>query len=292
MLNNTHTSPHPHLNTLISHYLRDWVDVQQEISKSEHAGFFGRWSPDLLTRDTALSIPELWILMDKAWDEDPPQTHETLLNYYSHPVWWLNSKIEETDAISIQHRLLAVMLAEDYKARKALDRGGGYGLLVKMAHHLLPKTEIHLEDVINAEALAQQLAHLPRVHVVTHVQPPYDVIWSTEVFEHLEAPLQEVYDLNQLLRVGGALITSYSFYPMIKCHLPQNYYLRHVFHRLIPLMGFKLSRFERPSVTVWVFEKTATCSLARLRLIKILMTVLYIPLLLLNKLYPILRRPK
>ena len=280
------------LDGVLEGYLRQWPDVQNEISASPYGSFFKNWSPEIFTRSQSLTIPELWALMDKAWDENLPKNESDILKYYAHPVWWLNAKIEETDRISIKHRLIAVNLARAYHPRKALDRGGGYGLLTRMAYQLLPDVEIHLEDVIDSEAASAMVADLERVRVVAKSEPPYDVIWSIEVIEHLTDPIREIYDLNHLLRIGGALITSYSFYPMIKCHLPQNYYLRHAFHRLVPLLGFRLARFERPSVTVWVFEKTQDCSKTRFALVRLLTACLHPMLLLANALYPTLRQSK
>jgi 2-polyprenyl-6-hydroxyphenyl methylase/3-demethylubiquinone-9 3-methyltransferase len=271
-------------------YLRDWLSVRAEIAEGPHGDFFRVWIPGWLTRETAPRVEELFALMDQVWDEDPPSTEQQFASYYSHPVWWLNAKLEEFHRISIEHRIAAVKLAARYAPKKALDRGGGYGLLVRMAHDALPEAQLELEDVASSEAISAQLNGLERVRVVTKPDPPYDVIWSIEVFEHLPDPLREAYDLNRLLRRGGVLITSYSFYPMIKCHLPRNFYLRHIFHRLLPFLGYKLVGFKQAGVRVWVFRKERDCSPLRARIVKLATSCLRPLLLVGNAIYPIVRR--
>ncbi|MCQ3931013.1 MAG: hypothetical protein DPW16_11195 [Chloroflexi bacterium] len=257
----------PDLNPLAQRYIKNWKTVQDEIRQSEYSEFFRQWSPNLLIRDMPLTIPELWQMMDQAWDETNIEKYEDLMIFYAHPIWWLNSKIEQTDEISVKHRLLAVKLASKFNPKKVMDRGGGYGLLARMAHELLPNAEIHLEDVISREAISKELWGLSRIHAVHTPQPPYDLIWSIEVFEHLPDPFVEARYINNLLKDDGILITSYSFYPMIKCHLPHNLYLHSVFHYIIPFLGFKLVGYERPGITVWIFQKVKSCS--RMRLISV-----------------------
>ena len=271
-------------------YLRDWPPVQRDIAASVYANFFRQWAPEWLTRQTAPSMEELYSLLDKAWDEAPLQDDDGLKRYYEHPVWFLNAKYEETHEASITHRCIAVRLAQKYSPRKALDRGGGYGLLLRIAHDALPNTFFDLQDVINVETLPDELKKSERVRVVATPEPLYDAVWSIEVFEHLSDPLREAYDLNHILKVGGTLITSYSFYPMIKCHLRKNFHFRHVFHRILPLLGYRLVGFDRPGITIWVFEKIHHCSEARLALVKFAVMCCRPVLTALNVLYPILKR--
>lgn len=275
----------------VERYLRGWSSVQSEIANGPHGAFFRYWIPDWLARTTPPTIEELWTLIDRAWIEDPPRTEEQFASYYSHPVWRLNARIEEIHRASVEHRLLAVKLAQRYAPQKALDRGGGYGLLIKMAHDALPQTQLDLEDVINAETIAAEMGGLKNVRVVTDPQPPYDVIWSIEVFEHLPDPLGEAFSINGLLRRGGALITSYSFFPMIHCHLSRNFHLRHIFHRVLPWLGFRLADVRWSGVPVLVFEKVSECSPCRYHWMKVWTTGLRPALLLANRLYPFVKRP-
>lgn len=271
-------------------YLRDWPPVQRDIAASVYANFFRQWAPEWLVRQTAPSMDELYALLDKAWDESPPQDDEALRRYYKHPVWFLNAKYEETHEASITHRCIAVRLAQKYSPCRALDRGGGYGLLLRIAYETLPNTLFDLQDVMDEESLPDELKKSERVRVVAAPEPPYDAVWSIEVFEHLTDPLREAFEINRLLAMGGKLITSYSFYPMIKCHLRRNFHLRHVFHRVLPFLGFRLLGYERPGVTIWVFEKTRRCSKVRLALVKFAVMCSRPVLAALNVLYPILKR--
>jgi len=258
-------------STLISqatNHLKDWKTIQAEIHRSEYADFFKKWYPEIMTRSVPISIPEIWALMDRAWDEMGIEKSNDLLSYYRHPVWWLNAKVEETDEASILHRLLVAELSTQFSPKKTLDRGGGYGLLARIAHESLTDVEIDVDDVIDDAATRDLTLKFPHIHYVNAPSPPYDLIWSLEVFEHLPDPFAEIKYINSLLRDGGVLITSYSFFPMIKCHLSQNLYLHSVFHHIFSLMGFKLLYSERPSITVWVFQKVYQCNTLQMQIVR------------------------
>lgn len=272
--------------------MRDWPSVRDEVTHGPHGTFFRSWIPEWISRTTTPSMEELFLLLDKVWDNNPPFDVEGFARYYKHPVWWLNAKMEELHRVSIEHRLLAVAMAQKHAPRKALDRGGGYGLLVRMAHAAMPETLLDVEDLVNAGVLAGHFKGLERVRVVSKPDAVYDVIWSIEVFEHLPDPIQEAYALNLLLRTGGVLITSYSFYPIIKCHLPQNFFLRHVFHRLLPFLGYRCDGCERPGITIWTFRKMHDCSRARLRMVKLVVLCLRPLFQVLNLCYLYLRRTR
>jgi 2-polyprenyl-6-hydroxyphenyl methylase/3-demethylubiquinone-9 3-methyltransferase len=223
-------------------------------------------------RESPLTVETVWKLLDQVWDDlhIDEWSEADLQRYYRHPIWFLNGLVSEADDESWRHRNTAAAMARPYAPQRVLDAGGGYGSLLRHVAASFPEAHtLHLSDVnVDDPLLRAHLEDAPRVRAVAAPEPPYDVAFSIEVLEHLADPLGEVARLNQLLRPGGGLITSYSFFPMIRCHLPRNFHLGPLLHRLIPRLGFRLYGFERPGVTVWSFEKTRECTPADVRRVR------------------------
>jgi 2-polyprenyl-6-hydroxyphenyl methylase/3-demethylubiquinone-9 3-methyltransferase len=65
----------------------------------------------------------------------------------------------------------------------------------------------------------------------------YDAIVAQDVLEHVEDPVQLAHAIANGVSVGGYLIFANSFLPMIKCHLPATFHLRHTFSWVMKKMG-------------------------------------------------------
>src|SRR5437773_7295937 len=152
-------------------FLRDWSSVQRELAHGPNAEFFRKWIPDWLTRPTPPAMDELYGLLDRVWDEDPPRNDAAFSHYYSHPVWELNAKYEQIHMSSISHRFLAVQLARGYSPKNALDKGGGHGLLLRMASDVLPDTHLDLHDIGCSLPVAKDLKRF-NIRLLPEPAPP------------------------------------------------------------------------------------------------------------------------
>ncbi|MGB1702268.1 MAG: hypothetical protein ACPHFR_04035, partial [Cycloclasticus sp.] len=60
------------------------------------------------------------------------------------------------------------------------------------------------------------------------------------VLEHVDDPLKDFACMINKVKTGGYLIVANCFYPVIKCHLPQNFHFRFTFNIFARLMGLRI----------------------------------------------------
>jgi len=238
---------------------KGWEQAKQYLSPSE--------------QEQGITIKNLWEILDKGWDEIleknavKSELPKILHEYYQHPVWLINAAFSESDAATINDRLAAVRLISHVNPRKILDFGGGIGTVSRLCSIQISRAEgIDLVDITEfRHTIKQYLANFPNIRVLEKPDPPYDAVISTEVLEHLLAPVEAVVEINRLLKIGGAFAASWSFYPCIKCHLPQNFHLRRLMFWIIRSLGFGFYGFERRGTTVYSFVKHSDVTPAMLK---------------------------
>lgn len=251
---------------------RNWSKAQKYLPSSEFS--------------QKITIQQLWNLLDKAWDElldrgiNQVELANFLHEYYQHPVWLINAAFSESDEATINDRLAAVRLIAHVQPRKILDFGGGIGTVSRLCAMTLPQTEaIDLVDITEfRHTIKQYLLDFPKIRVLEKPDPPYDAVISTEVLEHLIDPASTVVEINRLLRVGGAFAASWSFGPVIKCHLPQNFHLRRSMLWIIRSLGFGFYGFERRGSTVYSFVKQSEVTAQMIQQARLLELISRVPL--------------
>lgn len=226
-----------------------WAEAAKYLSDSEYVN--------------GIDLKRLWQLLDQTWDDlsesqqNPSNLSNFLYNYYQHPVWLINAAFSESDRETICDRLAAVRLITHVHPRKILDFGGGIGTVARLCYLNLPQAEII--DVVDItefrHTITQYLSDFPTIRVLEKPEPTYDAVICTEVLEHLIDPISTVVEINQLLRIGGSFAASWSFFPCIKCHLPQNFHLRRLMPWIIRSLGFGFYGFERRGTMVYSFVK-------------------------------------
>jgi 2-polyprenyl-6-hydroxyphenyl methylase/3-demethylubiquinone-9 3-methyltransferase len=93
----------------------------------------------------------------------------------------------------------------------------------------------------------------------------FDAIVAQDVLEHVEDPISLAYEIALSARENGKIIFANCFYPVIACHLPSTFHLRHSFHWVMRAMGLRyLGRVDGAS-HAQVFEKSSQLSLSRAR---------------------------
>jgi 2-polyprenyl-6-hydroxyphenyl methylase/3-demethylubiquinone-9 3-methyltransferase len=68
---------------------------------------------------------------------------------------------------------------------------------------------------------------------------PYDAVIAQDVLEHVEDPVRLAFDLATVACPGGLVIFANCFYPVIQCHLPSTFHLRHTFPYVMQFMGLE-----------------------------------------------------
>lgn len=226
-----------------------WSEAAKYLSESEYVN--------------GIDLKRLWQLLDQTWDDlsenhqNPSNLSKFLYNYYQHPVWLINAAFSESDRETICDRLAAVRLITHVQPRKILDFGGGIGTVARLCCLNLSQAEII--DVVDItefrHTVTQYLSDFPKIRILEKPEPTYDAVICTEVLEHLIDPISTAVEINKLLRIGGSFAASWSFFPCIKCHLPQNFHLRRLMPWIIRSLGFGFYGFERRGTMVYSFVK-------------------------------------
>jgi hypothetical protein len=189
-----------------------------------------------------LNLEGLWSLMDAVWDElgcsNRTYNEELYGEFYRHPVWLLNGIFTEHDDESRSHRRAIVDLMSTFSPECVVDFGGGFGTLARMMAEALPSAEIDICEPYPPRYGVESCRRFSRIKFVPSLaRDKYDVLVSTDVLEHVQDPLALFAEMVSSVKPSGNLIVANCFYPVIKCHLPSTFHLRHNFSRFSHELG-------------------------------------------------------
>lgn len=224
----TVTQPHRNLNIWGTNLDVSWL-TQRDIA--------------YLAAFDATPVPSvLWLRseLDRVWDalglNNESPSPSKIREFYSHPVWLLNGIFSAVDFTSVAHRRALATHIKSLTSGRVADYGGGLGELAKQICDLDDDAAVDIIEPF-ASRVAQELRQGLNVRFLPHLRDQYDCIIAQDVLEHVEAPMTLSTELVRHVRVGGYLIFANCFYPVIKCHLPSTFYLRHTFQFIASTLG-------------------------------------------------------
>jgi 2-polyprenyl-3-methyl-5-hydroxy-6-metoxy-1,4-benzoquinol methylase len=199
--------------------------------------------------------------LDKVWislglnNEIPLQFQsEAAEKFYSHPVWILNGLFSELDAVSRGHRVDIANYIKSLGVLRVADYGGGSGVL---ARFIVKGSDVHV-DVIEpypSSFFLNRISDCKNVQFVDVLGSNYDLVVAQDVLEHTDDPLAVAVKLISATRMGGYLIFANCFFPIIECHLPTTFYLRHTFSLLMFFAGLRYVAAVDGAEHALVFKK-------------------------------------
>lgn len=188
------------------------------------------------------SLEQLWWLMDQAWEDcrcdNRHVNTERYASFYRHPVWLLNGMFIEQHSTSMGHRRAITAAVAALRPEHVVDVGGGFGTLARLLASALPKAQIHICEPYPPQhgiVSCQPYANIQFVPELT--SEAYDVLVSTDVLEHVPDALALLAHMVKAVRPGGHLLIANCFHPVIQCHLPCTFHLRHSFDSFCRELG-------------------------------------------------------
>jgi 2-polyprenyl-6-hydroxyphenyl methylase/3-demethylubiquinone-9 3-methyltransferase len=187
-------------------------------------------------------LDTVWRLMDDVWDgcgldNRHPLSPQQLAGYYSHPVWTLNGIYTEVDPVSVSHRQALARHISDLGLLRGADYGGGFGCLAMRIAECCQGCQIEIVEPFPSAVAQSRIRPHPRVSFVPQLNPPYDFAVAQDVLEHVDDPLGLAHEIISSVRPGGYVYFANCFYPVIHCHLPHTFHLRHTFRWVIRPLG-------------------------------------------------------
>jgi len=180
------------------------------------------------------SVEWIWQEMDRIWDALGLDNRVALQgqaigDFYSHPIWVVNGVFTATDPVSIQHRDAIALFVSQLGVERIADYGGGFGELAQKLSAVDSKIHIDIVEPYPSTLGIQRIKQGTHIRFIKDFENQYDCVIAQDVLEHIERPLELVEQLVAATKLGGYLIFANCFYPVIKCHLPSTFYLRHTF---------------------------------------------------------------
>ena len=212
----------------------------------------------------------IWEEMDRVWNSQGLDNKSGLHNqdisaYYMHPVWLANGIFIATDPVSIIHREEISDYIFQYKPVRVADYGGGTGILAKMIAKKDHQTHIDvIEPFPNSVAIKMTEAY-GNISFISDFNGTYDVIIAQDVLEHVEDPIGLAIKMVNATNTNGLLIFANCFYPVIHCHLPKTFFLRHTFKYVIKGLGLQYIGVIAHAQHALVFRKVGELDAAHCR---------------------------
>jgi 2-polyprenyl-3-methyl-5-hydroxy-6-metoxy-1,4-benzoquinol methylase len=189
-------------------------------------------------------LEQMWYLMDLIWDDfkcdNKNLDWEKIGKFYSHPVWLLNGLFIEQHDISMGHRnsISDWIIKNNFK--NVVDYGGGFGTLARLVAQKDENIKMNIYEPYPSEFGLKRAAEFKNIHIVGELESNYDCLVSTDVLEHVPDPLKDFETMVKSVEINGYLVIANAFFPMIKCHLPQNFHFRYTFNQFAKLMGLEV----------------------------------------------------
>ncbi|WP_413324255.1 class I SAM-dependent methyltransferase [Synechococcus sp. MIT S9503] len=181
-------------------------------------------------------------LLDAVWDDlgcNSTINDEKIHSFYSHPVWLLNGLMHENLESSKIIKALYCEYIASFMPLRFADVGGGLGMLSMKVATKLPSTNVECIEPFPTKLALERAKLIPNLSFKDSLSGDYDFLCATDVFEHVFDPIALLAKLSENLKVDGIFLIANCFYPVIKCHLPQNYHLRFSWHQIMVSFGYK-----------------------------------------------------
>ena len=207
-----------------------------ENKTSEYLSNFGNVST--LPRKQLLDeMDRVWVQLGLNNKNSLASQPMTVGEFYSHPVWILNSLFSDFDSVSKKHRVAIAEQVKKMSASRVADYGGGGGVLLARYISEVAASSVDIIEPYPSSIFVERLSKISSVKFVSVLDKDYDVVIAQDVLEHVDNPLDIAIQQICATRINGHLIFANSFYPDIKCHLPSTFYLRHTFKKLMSYAG-------------------------------------------------------
>lgn len=214
------------------------------------------------------TLRQLWAAMDFVWDaggaDNRNPTDDALAKFYGHPVWLLNGLFIEQHEESLRYREKFADWVASVHPKRVADVGGGYGTLARKIAEKSPLTSVEIvEPFPRREAIGVNKSY-PNVRFVPKFSGLYDVVLATDVFEHVQDPLELLFSIGPYVAPTGYILTANHFAPSIKCHLPGTFHFEETWSLFMTLAGFReIKRVEYATVSQKFADKTLTTKVRR-----------------------------
>lgn len=198
------------------------------------------WAADQLHDQTPL-LPQIHQLMDQVWIDlkcDAAVNDERIAAFYSHPVWLLNGFFIGQDPQSRKIRETFAEWAASLSPKRIADIGGGFGYLALELSRQIPDAEIEIIEPYAHPLSLSMMEPFQQIRFCTKPTGEYDLMFSTDVFEHLWDPVATAYESALHLRENGFFLMANAFKAEILCHLPQHFHFYYGWESTMRAMGF------------------------------------------------------
>ncbi|GIT99337.1 bifunctional 2-polyprenyl-6-hydroxyphenol methylase/3-demethylubiquinol 3-O-methyltransferase UbiG [Sulfurovum sp. TSL1] len=189
-------------------------------------------------------LEQMWYLMDLIWDDyncdNKNLNWDNIGKFYSHPVWLLNGLFIEQDEVSMGHRHEISDWIVKNQFEKVVDYGGGFGTLARLVAGKDTKVQMNIYEPHPSEFGIKRAKEFENINIIGKLESNYDCLMSTDVLEHVPDPLSDFANMIKSVKLNGYLVIANAFYPMIKCHLPQDFHFRYSFNQFAKMMGLEV----------------------------------------------------
>lgn len=189
-------------------------------------------------------LEQMWYLMDLIWDDygcnNKNLNWEKIGKFYSHPVWLLNGLFIEQHDVSMGHRHAISDWIIQNNFKNVVDYGGGFGTLARLVAQKDKNIKMNVYEPHPSEFGLKMVAEFENISVIGKLESNYDCLMSTDVLEHVPDPLKDFAEMTKSVKLSGYLVIANAFYPMIKCHLPQDFHFRYSFNMFAKMMGLEV----------------------------------------------------
>jgi 2-polyprenyl-3-methyl-5-hydroxy-6-metoxy-1,4-benzoquinol methylase len=184
---------------------------------------------------------------------------------YSHPVWLMNGIFTAVDPVSVKHRLAIANYLINLKIYEVADYGGGFGELALAINKLSPITKISIIEPYPTKLGFDRVKRFATITIKPDIEPYYDAIVAQDVLEHVEDPINLAHRIGSSVKMDGIVVFANCFSPVIKCHLPATFHLRHTFTFVMKAMGFKYLGRVPGARHAMIYQRSGTLNLSDAR---------------------------
>lgn len=189
-------------------------------------------------------LEQMWYLMDLIWDDyhcdNKNLNWENIGKFYSHQVWLLNGLFIEQHEVSMGHRHAISDWIIENDFNNVVDYGGGFGTLARLVAEKDKTIQMNIFEPHPSGFGLKRAAEFDNINIIAKLESNYDCLMSTDVLEHVPDPLADFSNMIKSVKIGGYLVIANAFYPMIKCHLPQDFHFRFSFNYFAKMMGLEV----------------------------------------------------